>query len=273
MRQIYQLWNRLGIPDLKKKNLSAFSASIAFFLFLSIVPMLMLICSILPYTPLTAENLIELVEDFVPSAMNGFLEGIVSEVYAHSVGVLGAAAVTLLWSSSKGVMALMKGLNAVDGVEERRNFFVIRTIACFYTVIMLVILILSLFLNVFGNQLVRVILHRFPALLGPASFLMNFRFILVWAILAILFTGLYTYLPDCKKRAGDQLPGAVFSAVVWSVYSWGFSMYLEYQNGYGIYGSLTIIIIVLLWLYFCMYIFLLGAYLNQMLSRRDNSPS
>ena len=50
-------------------------------------------------------------------------------------------------------------------------------------------------------------------------------------------------------------------------------LYLEYQNGYGIYGSLTIIIIVLLWLYFCMYIFLLGAYLNQMLSRRDNSPS
>ena len=269
MERIRSLWYQFGIPDIKKKNLSAYSASIAFFLFLSIVPMLMLICSILPYTPLTADNLIDLVEDFVPAAMNAFVEGIVEEVYAHSGGILGVAAVTLLWSSSKGVMSIMKGLNAVDGVEERRNFFVIRVIACFYTVILVVILMLSLFLNVFGNQLMRLILHRIPALIGPTSFLMHFRFVFVWAVLALLFTGLYTYLPDLKKKPGDQLVGAIFSAVVWSVYSWGFSMYLEYQNGFGIYGSLTIIIIALLWLYFCMYIFLLGAYLNMVLNRGE----
>lgn len=269
MQLIYKLWVRLGIPDIKRKNLSAFSASIAFFSFLSIVPILMLICGILPYTPLTAGDLINLVEDFLPSAMNAFVEGIVEEVYSNAGGILGIAALTLLWSSSKGVMAIMKGLNAVNEVEERRNFFVIRIIACFYTVIMLVILILSLFLNVFGNHLVRLILHRFPALISTASFLMNFRFILVWAILAVLFTGMYTYLPDGKKKAEEQVPGAIFSAVVWNVYSWGFSVYLQYQQVGGVYGSLTVVIIVLLWLYLCMYIFLLGAHLNYVLNRED----
>ncbi len=61
-------------------------------------------------------------------------------------------------------------------------------------------------------------------------------------------------------------PGAVFAAVVWSVFSWGFSIYVTYGNSYGIYGSLSIIIIVLLWMYFCMYIIMIGAYMNRYFS-------
>lgn len=40
-------------------------------------------------------------------------------------------------------------------------------------------------------------------------------------------------------------------------------MYVSYGNGYSIYGSLTIIVIIMLWMYFCMYIILIGAYLNR----------
>ena len=43
----------------------------------------------------------------------------------------------------------------------------------------------------------------------------------------------------------------------------GISMYVSYGNGYSIYGSLTIIVIIMLWMYFCMYIILIGAYLNR----------
>ena len=70
-------------------------------------------------------------------------------------------------------------------------------------------------------------------------------------------------MPDKKLAFREQIPGAVFSAVGWSIFSWVFSYYVTYGNSYGIYGSLSIIIIVLLWMYFCMYIILIGAYLNQ----------
>ena len=73
----------------------------------------------------------------------------------------------------------------------------------------------------------------------------------------------YTYIPDTKLKFTEQVPGACFAAVVWSVFSWGFSMYVSYGNGYSIYGSLTIIVIIMLWMYFCMYIILIGAYLNR----------
>ena len=188
---------------------------------------------------------------------------LVVDVYESSVGILPVALIAMVWSAAKGVMALMRGLNAVNGVDEKRNYFVIRFIASFYTLIMLVVLILSLFFMVFGNQLVDIALHRIPQLQMFVSLLMNFRFLFVWAVLILLFGLIYTYIPDTKLKFTEQVPGACFAAVVWSVFSWGFSMYVSYGNGYSIYGSLTIIVIIMLWMYFCMYIILIGAYLNR----------
>ncbi len=249
--------------QMKKQDISAYAASIAFFFFLSLVPMLILICTIIPYTPLTEENLVTAVTDITPDRVDPLAESLIADVYDKSAGILSIAAFATIWSAAKGVMALMQGLNAINGVEEERNYFVVRIIASFYTLIMLLIVLLSLFLMVFGNQLVNLALHRIPQLERIVSFAMNFRFILVWLILTLLFTVIYTYVPDVKLSFREQIPGALFASVVWSVFSWGFSMYVNFGNAYGIYGSLAIIIIVLLWMYFCMYIIVLGAYLNR----------
>lgn len=248
---------------MKKQNISTFAASTAFFFFLSVVPMLIMICTIIPYTPLTEEDLVEAVTDLTPDQVDGLAESLISDIYDKSAGVLSIALIATIWSASKGVMALMRGLNAINGVEEKRNYFVVRVIASFYTVVMLIVVILSLFLMVFGDQLVTLTLHRIPQLQQIVSFAMNFRFLLVWAVLSVLFAAVYAYVPDKKLDFREQIPGAVFSAVVWSVFSWAFSYYVTYGNSYGIYGSLSIIIIVLLWMYFCMYIIMIGAYLNR----------
>ncbi|MCI9338277.1 MAG: YihY/virulence factor BrkB family protein [Lachnospiraceae bacterium] len=248
---------------MKKQNISTFAASTAFFFFLSIVPMLIMVCTIIPYTPLTEENLVEAVTDLTPDQVDGLAESLISDIYDNSAGVLSIALIATIWSASKGVMALMRGLNAINGVEEKRNYFVVRVIASFYTLVMLVVVVLSLFLMVFGDQLVNLTLYRFPQLRQLVSFIMNFRFVFVWAVLSVLFAAVYAYVPDKKLAFKEQIPGAVFSAVVWSVFSWAFSYYVTYGNSYGIYGSLSIVVIVLLWMYFCMYIIMIGAYLNR----------
>lgn len=262
VRKIYFILNDFS-AKMKKRDIGTYAASIAFFFFLSVVPMLIMICTIIPYTPLTEENLVELVTDFLPDQIDPLAESLISEVYDKSAGILSIALLATIWSAAKGVMALMKGLNSVNGVEEQRNYFVLRAIASFYTLVMLVVVILSLFVMVFGDQLVSLALHRIPQLQKVVSFVMNFRFLFVWAVLSVLFAAIYAYVPNKKLAFLEQIPGAVFSAVVWSIFSWVFSYYLTYGNSYGIYGSLSIIIIVLLWMYFCMYIILIGAYLNQ----------
>lgn len=262
IRKLY-LIGRDFSAQMKKQNISAYAASIAFFFFLSIVPMLMVICMVIPFTPLTEENLVQAVTDITPDRVDPVVEDLIADVYDKSAGILSIAVIATLWSAAKGVMALMQGLNAVNGVDEKRNYFVIRVVACLYTVVMLIVVILSLFINVFGNQLVNLALHRIPQLQKLVVFLMHFRFLVVWAVLTLLFATVYAFMPDDRLRFREQIPGATFAAVVWSIFSWGFSMYVDYSNSYGIYGSLAIIIIILLWMYFCMYIIMIGAYLNR----------
>jgi len=233
--------------------------------------MLIMVCTMIPYTPLTEQNLTTAIADVTPDIIDPLVQSLVREVYDKSAGILSFAILATLWTAGKGVMALMQGLNAINDVEEERNYFLVRMVASFYTLVMLVVMVISLFIMVFGNALVNVILHRIPQLRVVAAFLMNFRFIFVWFILTVLFAMIYSYIPNIKLRFRDQLPGAMFSAIVWSVFSWGFSIYVGWERAGGIYGSLSIIIIVMLWMYFCMYIVMVGAYLNRyfgMLSAR-----
>lgn len=254
---------------MKKQNISAHAASTAFFLFLSLVPMLIVICTVIPFTPLTEENLVKVVTDITPGTVDDMAESLISEVYDKSAGVLSIALLATIWSAGKGVLALMRGLNDVNDVEEERNYFFVRTLASFYTVIMLIVVILSLFLMVFGNRLVDLLLYRIPQLQLLVEFLMSFRFIFVWVILTVLFAMIYTYIPNIRLKFREQLTGAMFSAIVWSVFSWGFSIYVDSGEAASIYGSLSIIMIVMVWMYFCMYIFLVGAYMNRYFGARD----
>lgn len=249
--------------QMKEKDTSAFAASTAFFFFLSVVPMLIMICAIIPFTPLTQENLLLAVTELTPDVIDPLVADLIFEVYDKSAGILSVAAFATLWSAGKGVQALLRGLNAVYDVEEKRNYFALRLLASMYILVMLLVVVLSLFVMVFGNQLVNLILYKVPQLRVLVAFLMQFRFLAVWLVLMLLFAAMYAYVPDVKLRFRDQLPGAAFAAVAWSVFSWGFSLYVSNSRAYSIYGSLSIIVIVMIWLYFCMYILMIGAYLNR----------
>lgn len=249
--------------QMTRKNISAFAASAAFFLFLSMVPLLMALCAILPYTSLTAENLIMAILKVVPETMSGFVENVVYDVYSRSAGTITVFAIVTVWSAAKAMLALLQGLNEVYDIEEKRNYLVIRTIACFYTVIMLIAIILSVFIMVFGNVIVNIALKDFPQLHIAVQFIMHFRFLFSWCILTLIFAIIYTFIPSEKLRFRKQLPGAAFSAVVWSIASYVFAVYIEYFNGFGTYGNLTTIVILMFWFYMMMYILLVGAHINR----------
>lgn len=129
---------------------------------MSLIPILVLLCAIIPYTALTKANLMTFLTDITPDVVDSLVISIIEDVYAKSAGVISIAAVTLLWSASKGMLALMRGMNEINDVEENRNFVVVRMIAAFYTVILLAVVLLSLVVMVFGNALVNGIIRTIP---------------------------------------------------------------------------------------------------------------
>lgn len=249
--------------QMTRKNISSFAASAAFFLFLSLVPLLMALCAVLPYTTLTADNLIMAIMRILPNAIEDFVVKVVYDVYSRSAGTITIFALVTVWSAAKAMLALIQGLNEVNDIEEKRNYLLLRTIACFYTIIMLVAIIISVFVMVFGNIIVDFVLKDFPQLHVIVQFIMHFRFIFAWLVLTLIFALIYTFVPAVKLKFKKQLPGAVFSAVVWSIASYVFAVYVESFNGFGAYGSLTTVVILMFYFYMVMYILLIGAHINR----------
>lgn len=248
---------------MSRRNISAFAASTAFFLFLSLIPALMLLCAILPYTPLTEANLMSAAREISPDAMDSLLINIIGDVYDKSIGIVSVTAIVTLWTAGKGVLALMRGLNAINDVEENRNYFLLRMVACLYTVLLLVAVLLSLLIMVFGESIVGIIVEFIPQTSYLFELMIHFRTLFVWAVLTVVIALMYAYVPGARTGFKLQLPGAVFAAVAWSVMTWAFSIYIDEFNGFGMYGSLTTIIILMLWMYAAMYIILAGAYMNR----------
>lgn len=264
-RMLYKLFVviRDFCRQMSRKNISSFAASTAFFLFLSLVPMMIVACTIIPYTPITEQTMLQAIMDILPDTMEPLMRSILSDVYDKSAGILSIAAVATLWSAGKGVLALIRGLNEVNDVKEERNYFWLRIVASFYTILLLLMLLLLLVVNVFGGMFIDGIIEKLPETAWFFKGLMHFRFLAVWCVLTIIFTMIYTFIPNKRLRFKEQIPGAAFSAVVWSLFSWGFSGYVEFNNGLSTYGSLSVIIIMMLWLYFCFYIILIGAEINR----------
>ena len=175
IRKLYKILCDLS-EQMKKQNISIHASSTAFFLFLSLVPMLIVICTVIPYTALTEENLVTVVTDLTPDMVDPVAASLIAEVYDKSAGILSIAVLATIWSAAKGVLALMRGLNDINQVEENRNYLIVRMVASLYTLVMLVVIILSLFIMVFGNRLVTLALHRIPQLEYLVTFVMYFRF-------------------------------------------------------------------------------------------------
>ena len=137
-----------------------------------------------------------------------------------------------------------------------------------YTLLFLLTCILSLLFLVFGDSIQSFLDNTFPIAADVAKNILSTRSFLAIVLLVACFTGLYTYLPHRHLLARRQLPGALFSTFGWMLFSYGFSMYFNFFSRFSyMYGSLTAIILLMLWIYFCICILFLGAEINCHLDR------
>lgn len=246
----------------KQDKINAFSAQSAFFIILSAIPFLMVFFSMLRYTSITEGMVLEIIERIAPDYVSPFLVSVVDEVYSRSTGIISVTAVMAIWSASKGVHYLTDGLNAVNELDETRNWFVLRFWAIVYTIVFLVAIVFTLLVLVFGNTLHDLALEKVPILADISSFIGNFSGILMIVLLILFFDVVFKTLPNRKLSFQSQIPGAIICGVAWYVFSFGLSIYVDYFNGFSMYGSLTTIALIMLWVYFCIYIMMMSAEVN-----------
>ena len=248
---------------LSRLQLSVYAGNAAFFLLLSCCPLAILLLSLLPLLPATQQDLETLAQQLVPEPLHPLLASLLRELQAgRRAALLSASALVAAWSASRGVLGILRGLNAVFDAPKRRGYLARRILSLLGTLFTVALLVLTLVLGVFGRTLA----ERLPqsALL---SGLLRRPHLYTAALLWVFFTMLYRYLPDERQPFRRVWAGALAAAGGWVGFSAGFSFYVNHFCGWDdLYGGLTTLLLAMLWLYWCVWIVLAGALLSRLLA-------
>lgn len=259
---------RSFLRKLRDDFITAFSAQAAFFIILSFFPFVMFLLTLIQYLPFTKGDLLITFSGIIPDAFRSLLVKLIEEIYDKASGtIISITVITALWSASKGFVAIMKGLNSVYGIGETRNYFKLRFISIVYTLIFAGMLIISLGFLVFGNRIYLWISDRFQVLNELALLVISLRTVVGFCVLILFFMALYLFIPNRKSKFMNELPGAILTAGGWMGFSYLYSFYIDNMGSYSyMYGSLTAIVLLMVWLYACMYIMFVGAEVNVILA-------
>ncbi|MDO4296573.1 MAG: YihY/virulence factor BrkB family protein [bacterium] len=258
-----------------KDEITVYAAQAAFFTLLAAVPFLMVLISAIQMVPgLSKMDLEESMMSIVPEMFHSLLFAITDDLFTRSPAtILSITAITAIWSASRSMFGIEKGLNRIWGDHVSRSYLLSRLICTGYTFVFILMFVMMLGFSVFGGIIGNFLIARFPYIGKAALMLINFRMLITFFFMFLFFWNLYTCLPRRKLDWKSQIPGAFFSSVSWSAFSFAFSIYFENFSNYSyIYGSLTAIILLTLWLYFCLCILFIGAEINCVLSTTQREP-
>lgn len=253
---------------LRDDYISAFSAQAAFFLIISFFPFAMFLLTLLNYLPFSIHEMIATINDVFPEPINSYVADLLSELLEKSSGtVLSLTAIAALWSSSKGFYSVVRGLNSIYKPTDKKNYFITRALAALYTLLFALLLIIVLLIFVFGNQIYLWSVRHLPILSEMALLIISVRTIVGFSLMILFFTLMFMTLPGRKTSFFAELPGSILASAGWLGFSYLFSFYIDnFSNYSATYGSLTAIVLCMLWFYSCMYIMFIGAEINQVLS-------
>jgi len=245
------------------------AAQLSYYLLLAIFPFLILIFTLMRFLPITTGTVLDVVRPYAPEGAMQLIEENLYQVLEVTRGdLLSLSMIATIWLSAMGATALVRTLNRAHRVEESRPFLRALGVAVLLAIGMILGVVISLILLVFGREIGLSI----SSLLGfDPTFLQDwntFRWTFSSIILVAVVTGLYYFAPNKRLRFLDIIPGTLFAVIGWQLASLGFSYYVRIADYSIIYGNLGTIIILLIWLYLTSLIILIGGEINAIISDR-----
>lgn len=261
-----KIWNNIKqfCSNLSTHNVSEYTAQCAYYTILSFIPFIMLIATLVQYSGISKENITSTIQSLMPTTMSETTIDIIQEVYSKSVGTISISAIFVLWSAKKGFYALSKGLQNIYETKQKNNFIKLQVRSLILTAFLVLIIVAVLFTSVFGKIIISYLTEKFNLSHNVTS-IFNISKFGIYAVLFIVLLLIYKFVPGGgKQKVLKQCPGAAVATLGWYIISDIFSIYLDTFKGFSVmYGSLTTIVLAMMWVYFCMYIILIGAEINN----------
>lgn len=257
------------VKRVHEDDVTGLAAQLAYFFLLSLFPLLLFIVSLLPYLPLSEQDILNVVRSYAPPESMQLIEENIEEVMKRNGKLLSFAVIATIWPASNGLNAIMRAFNRAYNVKENRHFIVARGMSIILTLAMIFVFIVALLLPVFGKQIGLFLTANFGFSDEFVQMWNTFRWVISSLVVFFVLTMLYWLSPNKKMSCLSVLPGSITATIGWSLVSLGFSYYVAKFGNYSTtYGSLGGIIVLMIWFYLSGYIILIGGEINAVQSER-----
>ena len=251
-------------------NISAMAGQSAFFVILSVVPLIMFVLSLISLLLGNSEEITLKVPEGASALRVVITEFLISLVNnSRKSGAIPAiiTIIVALWTAGKGMYIVTDGISRIYRLRQKYTWLLRRVFAMVYTVVLLLMFILSGALIFFNTYVETFIGDAIRFLPHSTRILYGMRYIR-YTVIQVLFLTLALKLFLMRKVRDKRftkfrvlLPGMIFTAISWGLLSWGVNFYTAHFTS-SIYGSMGAIIILMIELYFMMYLLLCGVQIN-----------
>lgn len=236
------------------------SASISYFLIVSLVPLSLLIVTLFGYLLGESQELYQ----FALSRLVNFFPSVTKGITAELKNLIifkGISAVTFFiycFLSLQLFYSMEHAMNVIFNVPKKRHFFISILWSILIVTLVMIFLILAFSLSSFAGLFSKHSIDIFGVAVGVklAIFL---KYIVPYLLVLSVFTSIFMIVPQAKVHLLHAVSGAFVVTVLWEAGKYFFTWYVKHMVYFGtIYGSLTTFIFALLWVYYSSCVVLLG---------------
>lgn len=272
MKELFnQLKNKPLIKALQTHYQSAevdmSSIAVAYYLLLTLFPLLVLVANIFPYLHIDTADLLRFLQEHLPADFYSIVSDLVETIFNRpATGLVWLSLVTGLWTMSKGLVFLQKAFNKAYAMEEQRDFLIGRLMGGLSGMVLIAFLALAVLLSTFGRTFLTLLQNQ----LGLSDDLYRLLLNLLQPAVALVFVlalgVLYLLLPNVRIRKWHYvLPGSLFTSLSLVVVASFFGTYvnrtIQNMENLRVLGSVAIFAL-MLWFIFFAKVLIIGAVLN-----------
>ena len=262
-------------------EMSVYAGYATLYILMAMVPLMTLVIGLVNILPdVSLQHLETVLNDLLPDIeeVNALVHGIISNVNRQAGTLaISLSAIATLWSASTGVNALQTGLCKISGSSG--SFIKRRAMALLYTLIFIALIPALLIFRVLRGSIEDLIgaVNRWlniPDIAGRLLAFMEYSGLITAIVMAVVVLLAYTYLRGDRQKLRYQLPGTLFTTVLWLVFSRLFEIFIQsFWHASSLYGSLASMFLAAMWLKAIVMIFFYGASLNETLMRRRSEDA
>lgn len=253
------------------RRVSRSAAELAYFLVLTFFPILICVSAFVSKLNLDMNALLEEASYVLPQGVVVIFRDYLGYIDTHQSNAMLVAGVVM---SAVFASAAVRGLmNVMHEIYGRATFLGLRQlVASFvFSILLLITIYLSITVVVTGNWFFRMLgqLLNLDDLVAQADTWQWVKYLLLTALVFLFILLLYRFAAPLSHPRPPVIPGALLAAVALTVASMIFSAFMEHSTRYSlVYGSLTSVIILLVWLYLCGNVLIVGGLVNYAIYQR-----